>query len=254
MQFDEKTIKINEDLTLIQKTNGLAFGTDAYLLAAFVKGGKHKKGADLGSGSGVIPLLCASKQKCSHMYAIELQSPFAELIERNAELNGLTEKITSICNDVRNITASDTYGELDFVCSNPPYMKADSGKRNTHDEKFIARHEANGGIEDFCACAKKLLKFGGKFYIVWRPDRLCDLFCALRANRLEPKNIVFVSAYPKLASTLVLTEAVYGASPSMKLPKTLYLHDSAEDAASSKLSTDASHIYDTCSFEDFLAK
>ena len=94
MEPDEKIIEINENLTLIQKKNGLTFGTDAYLLSAFIHESRYRRGVDLGSGTGVIPLLCASKAKGAHIYAVEIHEQFTSLIKRNAALNGMSDKIT----------------------------------------------------------------------------------------------------------------------------------------------------------------
>lgn len=254
MKLQNSSVKINENLTLSQDSRGLTFGTDAYLLAAYLSGGSKKRAADLGSGTGVISLLCQSKDKFAHVYAIEVQESFAKLIEQNSKDNQLDGKITAIHSDLRQISSSHTGGELDCVFANPPYMKVDSGKRNQHDEKFIARHEVFGGIEDFCACAYRLLKHGGKFCTVWRPDRLTDLLCALRANRLEPKVIIFVHAYPSAPPSMVITEAVKGGASGNKLYPPLYLSDSPTDSKNSILSADAKQIYDTCSFDAFLGK
>lgn len=254
MNSQNSSVKINENLTLSQDSRGLTFGTDAYLLAAYLSGGAKKRAADLGSGTGVISLLCQSRDKFAHVYAVEVQESFASLIEKNAKDNQLDDKITALHADLRNIRPSDTDGELDCVFANPPYMKADSGKRNQHDEKFIARHEVFGTVEDFCACAYRLLKHGGKFCTVWRPDRLTDLLCALRANRLEPKVIIFIHAYPSAPPSMVITEAVKGGASGNKLYPPLYLSSSLEDSKNSILSTDAQKIYDTCSFDAFLGK
>lgn len=249
---EEKTVSINEDLTLIQRVNGLTFGTDAYLLSAAVKGGSSLVCADLGSGTGIIPLLLSSRQKFSKIYAVEIQSSFADLIRRNAELNGFSDTVIPLCQDVRSLTAAQLGREVDAVTANPPYMKADSGKRNTHDEKFIARHEVFGGIGDFCACAARILKFGGKFYIVWRPDRLCDLLCELRHNKLEPKRMTFVCATPHSEPSTVIVTSVKGAASGAIVTRPLFLHSSREDAAKNVLSEDARKIYDSCSFESFI--
>jgi len=250
----ETITKINENLSLIQNTDGLTFGTDAYLLSAFVCGGKNLEGADLGSGTGIIPLLCASKEKAAKIYAVEIQSNFAALIERNAEINNLSDKIQPLCGDIRELKASDVGHDLDFVTANPPYMKVDSGKRNEHDEKFIARHEVCGDINDFCACAFRLLKHGGRFYTVWRPDRLVDLIAALRANRLEPKFITFVCATPQSEPSIVLVRSTKGAASGVTVTRNLFLHDTKEDATKSILSKDAVKIYENCSFEMFLER
>ncbi len=247
----ETITKINENLSLIQNTDGLTFGTDAYLLSAFVVGGKKLVGADLGSGTGIIPLLCASKDKAARIYAVEIQSEFASLIKRNAEINALSDKIRSICADARELKSTDLFQELDFVTANPPYMKIDSGKRNERDEKYIARHEVCGDIGDFCACANRLLKHGGRFYTVWRPDRLVDLITALRANRLEPKLITFVCATPESEPSIVLVRSVKGAASGAVVTRNLFLHDTKEAAAKSILSADAAKIYENCSFEAF---
>ncbi len=247
----EKKLQINEGLTLTESKNGLTFGTDAFLLSAFTEGGTRKSCADLGSGTGIIPLLCAQKGKFNKIFAVEIQEKFASLIERNAVDNTLSDKVIPMCSDVRELKASDIGFELDAVTANPPYMKLDSGKRNEHEEKFIARHEVCGDINDFCACAYRLLKHGGKFYTVWRPDRLCDLIYALRTSKLEPKIMIFVHATKEREPSMVLLQSTKGAASGMKLLRPLILHDSQEDANNSVLSKDAALIYDTCSFKHF---
>lgn len=243
--------EINDNLKLIQNENGLTFGTDAYLLSAFTVGGKNKIGADLGSGTGIIPLLLCSREKVAKIYAVEVQESFCDLIKQNAELNGFSDRIISLSANVRDLKATDIGQELDFVVSNPPYMKANSGKRNEHDEKFIARHEVCGNVSDFCACANRLLKHGGKFYCVYRPDRLVDLICAMRENKLEPKVITFVAATVDSDPSMVLVRAMKGAAPGCRITRNLFLHNSKEDASKSILSEDAKTIYDNCDFEQF---
>ena len=244
--------EINDNLKLIQNENGLTFGTDAYLLSAFTVGGKNKIGADLGSGTGIIPLLLCNREKAAKIYAVEVQESFCDLIKQNAELNGLRERIIPLHKNVSDLKAADLGQELDFVVSNPPYMRADSGKRNEFDEKFIARHEVCGNIGDFCACANRLLKHGGRFYVVYRPDRLTDLLCALRENKLEPKVITFVAATSDSEPSMVLVRSVKGGASGNTVTRSLFLHSSREAAAKSILSPDAEKIYEICSFDEFL--
>ena len=243
---DERLDKVNENLTLIQKKDGLTFGTDAFLLASFIKNAPYKKAAELGSGTGIISLLLAQKSKLSQIYAIEIQEDFANITERNAKLNKLDSKIKTLNTDVTNIKAVDINGEADVVFTNPPYMKTESGKRNESDAKYIARHEVCGDINAFCAAGFRLLKHGGKFYVVWRPDRLCDLFFALRANRLEPKIITFVHADTQSEPSIVLVSAIKGGASGAKVTPPLFLY---EDTAHTKMSEQASKIYDTLSFD-----
>lgn len=249
---DERLDEINESLKIIQKKQGLTFGSDTYLLSAFVSAMPNGNAADLGSGTGIASLLCAARGKFKKIYSVEIQREFSELIERNAALNKLDDIITPICADVREIKSAHTGGELDAVFANPPYMRADSGKRNQSDEKYIARHEVFGDIGDFCAAASRLLKFGGLFYCVYRPDRLADLMYALRVSKLEPKVMVFVSSDTKTEPSAVLVRAKKGASSSMKLCRPLILHSELnKDGSARPMTEDAKAIYDTCSFDSF---
>ena len=243
---DERLDKVNENITIIQKKDGLTFGTDAFLLASFIKSASNKSAAELGAGTGIISLLLAQRNKLSKIFALEIQKDFADITERNARLNGLDNKIQALNADVTKIRAVDLGGELDVVFSNPPYMKVDSGKRNESEAKYIARHEACGDINDFCAAGFRLLKHGGKFYVVWRPDRLCDLLFALRANRLEPKIITFVHASANSEPSIVLVSAIKGGASSARVTAPLILY---EDAEHKEMSDYAKRIYDTLSFD-----
>lgn len=250
---DERLDKVNEDITIIQKKNGLTFGTDAYLLAAFMKEQRNAKAIELGAGTGIISLLSASKGRFAHITAVEIQKEFSELCQRNASLNSLSEMITTLNRDVRDITAAEIGGEADVVFSNPPYMKRESGAKNEHEIKYIARHEVCGTIADFCLSAKRLLKHGGRFYCVYRPDRLSELLVAMSGNMIEPKRITLVSADLHTPPSIALVMGVKGGAPSMTLTRNLYLYDSSDDkhARSRKMSPDAERIYETMSFEDF---
>lgn len=241
----ERADAVNENIQLIQKKDGLTFGTDAFLLASFVKPRPSGRAAELGAGTGIISLLVAAREKFSKIYAFEIQKDFAELSRRNIALNSLDAKVEVVCRDVREIRSQE-FGEFDAVFANPPYMKTDSGKRNTSDYKYIARHEVCGGIEDFCAAAYRLLKHGGKFYAVWRPDRLCDLLYAMRANRLEPKIVTPVAADIESTPSMVLVSGIKGGAPSMELTAPLILYS---DCDKQQMSERAKKIYETLSFE-----
>ena len=184
----ERLERINRDLRLIQNLDGLVYGTDAYMLAAFIKPQKNGAACELGAGTGVISILCADADKFASIEAVEIQPYYAELTERNVSLNGLDGKINVRCADVRDL-GGVMCGSFDAVFANPPYMKTGNGKANANEKKYIARHEVKGGICDFVKAASRLLKFGGRFYCVMRPDRLCDLMCYMRECKIEPKRI-----------------------------------------------------------------
>ena len=242
---NERLDKVNENITLIQKKDGLTFGTDAFLLASFIKSTPSKTAAELGAGTGIISLLLAERNKLKKIHAIEIQNEFSELIERNVELNSLTEKVISINADVTKIRSEDIGGEVDVIFSNPPYMKTTSGKRNESDAKYIARHEVCGDINDFCKAGFRLLKHGGKFYVVWRPDRLCDLLYAMRKNRLEPKIITFVHADTESEPSIVLVSATKGGASGATVTPPLFLY---ADKTHTNESDKAKRIYETLSF------
>ena len=144
---DEIRCEINFGLSLIQKKSGLRFGTDALLLAAFA--GKHRIACEFGSGCGPVSLMYAKRGGCERLYALEVQPEYAELTRKNAQNNGLDGIIETRCADVR------TFREpVDAVLTNPPFMRADEGKRNEDDGKYAARHEVCGGIGEFAAAAR----------------------------------------------------------------------------------------------------
>lgn len=252
---DERIDEVNEQLRLIQKKNGLTFGTDAYLLAAFIRSQPSATAIELGGGTGIISLLLAAKEKLSSVTAVEVQPAFAELIDRNAAINRLSHRVRAVCADLRELRATDFGKEVDLVFSNPPYMKCNAGKRNEADEKYIARHEVCGDIGDFCAAASRLLKHGGRFACVWRPDRLTALLDALHNARLEPKRMTFVHADASAEPSMVLIESVKGGAPSLYVspPLMLYLPQ-REGEVSRRLTPTAEEIYQTCNFSGLFSR
>ena len=245
----ERIDEVNEKIRLIQKKDGLTFGTDAFLLAAYMKPQRNATAVELGCGTGIISLLSAARERFAFIHAFEIQPEFAELTERNISINSLNSCIACKCRDVRDLSVKDTDGEVDVIFANPPYMRTDSGKRNNEDMKYIARHEVCGDIRDFCAAARKLLKHGGKFYCVWRPDRLTELLSALRENKLEPKMMTFVHADEESAPSMLLLCAKKGAAPSLNISAPLILHSSTDKSGTRPLSVRAQKIYDTMSFD-----
>ncbi len=254
---DERLDYINERLVLIQKKNGLTYGTDAFLLSAFVRSQRHARAVDLGSGTGVIPLLLCAGEKVQIVYACELQPAFVELIHRNAAANGMEGRIIPLLSDVRTLRPHDPVinesgcEAFDVVTANPPYMAVGAGARNHADEKYMARHEVAGGVDDFCACAARLLRSGGSFYCVYRPDRLSLLMQALAGHRLEPKRMAFVHADEDSEPSVVLIEARLDGAPGCKLLPPLLLHQTSTRTLPHRpLTPRAQRIYDTLHWGD----
>ena len=244
----ERLDEINERLRLIQRKNGLTFSTDAFLLSAFCRPQPKCRAADFGTGTGVIALLLAARQTFAHITAVEAQRHFAELAERNVALNGFSDTVTVLFRDVRHLAPADFGGELDVIVSNPPYMRADSGPASPYGEKQIARHEILGTVDDFCAAAAKCLKYGGRFYTVWRPDRLESLMAALHKHKLAPKRMLFVHDSADKEPAVVLTEAVLGGNEGIHILPPLFMHDMSPNGVEKALSARAQAIYDTGRF------
>lgn len=242
LKDNERINKINEGLCIIENKKALTFGTDAYLLASYLPTKPNAVAAELGCGSGVISFLALTKKKCRHVYGIEVQSPIYEIAKRNAELNSLDTSFTALNKDLRDCSAIDTCGEVDIVFSNPPYMKSSSGKLNESEEKNLSRHEICGDINDFCRCAAKLLKFGGDFYVVYRPDRMADLIYALRSNRLEPKSVTFIYPNSYTSPSLLLISAKLGGKSGMKISKPLFIYKDG----TSEYTEEFKKIYESC--------
>ena len=139
---NERSDAINENIRLLQRKNGLTFGSDAFLLSAFCRPQRSGRAADLGCGTGVIALLLAARGTYAHVTGVEVQETFAEITQKNIENNGFSHTVSVLCKDVRELSPTDFGGELDAVVANPPYMRADSGYASPHDEKQIARTEA----------------------------------------------------------------------------------------------------------------
>lgn len=216
--YDDETLtRVNDNIELIQKKDGLTFGTDAYLLSAYMREGKSSTAVDFGCGTGIISLLCEARGKFRKIYAVDVQAEFCDVARRNCEHNGF-ENIEVIHSDVRELKL-----EADVVFANPPYMKVTSGRANESSAKNIARHEVCGDIGDFLASASRVLKFGGLFYAVYRTDRLIDLICAMRKNSIEPKRMTYVHATEKHQPSMVLVEGKRGGKAGLCITKPLFL-------------------------------
>ncbi len=242
----ERLDEINENLSLIQLKTGLTFGTDSYLLAAFARAAKKGTMVEFGGGTGVVTLLCASRGKYGLMHCVEIQPYFAELIQRNAEMNKLSDKIIPICADVRELGSLQFGGEVNSVISNPPYMMASSGFDNATIEMNTARREENGTINDFAESAARLLKFGGYFTVVYRPDRLSDLLYAMKKHSLEPKRMITVYPTAESKPCLILVEAKKGAASGLVQSRPLIIY---KEKNSTEYTADMQAVYDNFTLE-----
>lgn len=198
---------------MIQEDGAFRLGTDSVLLAQFLSLPKGAKVADLGSGCGTLGLLlCASDATCA-VTGVELDERAHRLALENIARNGLEGRLSSILGDVRNVRALLPAGSFSCVISNPPYFPAGSGKVRAGNA--AARSEETLPLRDLCAAAAYLLPSGGRFALVHRPERLCDLICAMRESGIEPKRIRFVRHSADSPVCLVLLEGRRGGKPGL---------------------------------------
>lgn len=202
---------------IIQRTDGFCFGMDAVLLSGFAMVKKGERVLDLGTGTGIIPILLEAKTEGEHFSALEIQREVADMARRSVSLNGLEEKIQIVEGDIRE--ASQIFGaaSFDVVTSNPPYMNDAHGLKNPDLPKAIARHEVLCTLDDVAREASRVLKTGGRFYMVHRPHRLAEIITVLRGYKLEPKRMKMVHPFADRDANMVLIEAVKGGGVFLKM-------------------------------------
>lgn len=210
----------NSGLKIIQNTEHFCFGMDAVLLAGFVKVRNNGEVLDLCTGTGIVPILLSAKTKASRIYGVEIQEQSFNIGLRNIELNNLEERLQFFNDDLKTFKLPK---EVNVVTVNPPYM-SNTGVLNKNDEKTIARHEVLADINDVLSCVNRNLKYGGDFYMVHRPDRLVDIFVAMRENNIEPKLIRLVKSFEHSIPSMVLIKGQKGGKPSLKYDKDLVIY------------------------------
>lgn len=212
-------------LKIIQNKKWFCFGMDAVLLTNFCDVKNNSKVVDLGTGTGIIPILLSGKRNIAASVGVEIQNEVAEMAKRSVRLNNLQDKIEILNIDLKDATKYLEPNTFDAVISNPPYKLNNSGIINANDQKAISRHEIKCTLEDVIITAAALLKQYGRFYMVHRPDRLADIICLLRKYRLEPKQIRFV--HPKIGekpNMILLRASKYG-NPELKFDPPLYIYN-----------------------------
>lgn len=195
---------------IIQNPKKFCFGMDAVLLSGFARAKAGENVLDIGTGTGIIPILMAAKTKGRHFTGLEIQHESAEMAMRSVEYNHLEERISIVEGDIREAGKLFAPASFDVITSNPPYMVANHGLVNPDNAKMIARHEVCCTLEDILSQTARLLKNGGKFYMVHRPFRLAEIFCTLVKHDLEPKRMRLVYPYVDKEPNMVLVEALKG--------------------------------------------
>ncbi len=202
---------------IIQNRDGFCFGMDAVLLSGFAKVKPGEKAVDLGTGTGIIPILLEAKNEGIHYTGLEIQEEVADMAARSVALNHLEDKITIVRGDIKEASRLFGAASFDVVTSNPPYMNDSHGLKNPDLPKAISRHEVLCTLEDVTREAARLLRPGGRFYLVHRPHRLIEIITALKCVGLEPKRMKMVHPFADKEANMVLIEAVRGGRSMIKV-------------------------------------
>ena len=202
---------------IIQRTGAFCFGMDAVLLSGFAAVRQGEQALDLGTGTGIIPILLEAKWEARHFTGLEIQPDMADMARRSVAYNHLESKIEIVTGDIKEAGRLFDLASFDVVTSNPPYMNDAHGLKNPDLPKAIARHEILCTLEDVVRSAAILLKPGGRFYMVHRPHRLIEIISVMRQYRLEPKRMKFVHPFIDREANMVLIEGVRGGKPMVKL-------------------------------------
>jgi len=211
---------------IIQNGKKFCFGMDAVLLSGFAKVREGEIVLDIGTGTGIIPILLEAKTEGKHFTGLEIQAESADMALRSVALNGLSDKIDIITGDIKEAEQLFRAASFDVITTNPPYMIGNHGLTNSNEPKAIARHEICCTLEDVVREGSRLLKPNGRFYMIHRPFRLVEIFAVLTKYDLEPKRMRMVYPYADKEPNMVLIEALRGGKSRITVEKPLIIYQS----------------------------
>ena len=209
---------------IIQDPERFCFGVDAVLLTDFVKVKKEERVLDLGTGTGVIPILLEAKTNGAHFTGLEIQEESADMARRSVAYNHLEESVSIVTGDIKEAAALFGAASFDVVTCNPPYMTGNHGLVNPEQPKAVARHEILCTLEDVVGQTAKVLRPGGRFYLVHRPFRLAEILTLLVQYKLEPKRMRLVYPFVDKEPNMVLIEALSGGRSRITVEKPLIVY------------------------------
>lgn len=220
-RLDDLQIKGYE---IIQSPGRFCFGMDAVLLSSYAKVRKRELALDLGTGTGILPILLEAKNEEEHYTGLEIQEESADMARRSVSHNGLEDKIDIVTGDIKE--ASGIFGAASFhvITTNPPYMIGEHGLKNENEALYIARHEALCTLDDILRESARLLKPKGRFYMVHRPFRLPEILAKMSAYGIEPKRMRLVYPHIDKEPNMVLLEGLRGGRPRMQVEPPLIVY------------------------------
>ena len=221
----ERVDDLQNGYYVIQDPDKFCFGMDAVLLSGFAKVKKGETALDMGTGTGIIPILLKTKTNGKHFTGLEIQKECADMAGRSVRYNHLEDDVEIVQGDIKE--AADIFGaaSFDVVTSNPPYMIGQHGLRNPDMPKAIARHEVLCNLEDVVSQASKVLKERGRFYMVHRPRRLAEIISLMKEYRIEPKRLRMIHPFADRDANMLLIEGVRGGKSMMVVEPPLIVYD-----------------------------
>lgn len=209
---------------IIQDKDRFCFGMDAVLLSGFARVKAGERTLDLGTGTGIIPILLEAKTDGSHFTGLEIQPESADMAERSVAYNDLQDKIDIVVGDIKDASQRFGASSFDVITTNPPYMIGQHGIRNDQDAKAIARHEVLCDLDDILRESAKILKPGGHFYMVHRPFRLAEILSKMVEYRIEPKRMQLVYPFVDKEPNMALIEGLRGGKSRITVEKPLIVY------------------------------
>lgn len=209
---------------IIQNPRKFCFGMDAVLLSGFARVKPGETVLDLGTGTGIIPILLEAKTPGKHFTGLEIQPESADMARRSVAYNHLEDKITIETGNIRDASAQFGASSFHVITTNPPYMTDHHGLTNPNEAKAIARHEILCNLEDVIRESSRLLKPQGRFYMVHRPFRLTEIMVLMRQYGLEPKRMKLVHPFADKEPNMVLIEGLRGGNPRITVEKPLIVY------------------------------
>lgn len=232
---EEGTIRLRDDERIddlqrngygvIQRKGAFCFGMDAVLLSGFAAVKPGETVLDLGTGTGIIPILLEAKTEGRFFTGLEIQEESADMARRSVAYNHLEGKVEIVTGDIKEAGSLFPLASFDVVTSNPPYMNQSHGLKNPGEPKAIARHEVLCTLEDVIGQGARLLRPGGRFYMVHRPRRLVEIIQTFTRHNLEPKRMKYVHPYTDRPANMVLIEAVRGGGALMQVEAPIIVFD-----------------------------
>ena len=214
---------------LIQHLGRFCFGMDAVLLSAFARVKTGECVLDLGTGTGILPILLAAKTEGKHFTGLEIQEESADMARRSVLHNHLEDRVSIVTGDIKEASGIFGIEALDVITTNPPYMIGGHGLANPDSAKAIARHEVLCTLDDILRESSKMLKYGGRFYMVHRPFRLVEILTKMTAVNIEPKRMRLVYPYIDKEPNMVLIEGIKNAKSRIEVEPPLIVYEKDGD-------------------------